>query len=346
MQPQNFLLIFLALCAALQSCSYLHSGSASSTNANSSSAASSSNLPNSSKTDVQTVATERTSSNPKLAQEYAQKFPLSFQLKTYQSKVLGYQHSYGVTLPSDYYQNPDRRYPVIFILHGGHGSPKDLFVKGRVVETLQTLYATDKLPPSIVIAPDGYDQRGTDVHHDPEYVDGPHGKINTAIGDELVKLVQSRYRTLPTPNFWAIDGLSSGAWGAVNIGLHHLDHFSVLASHGGYFIDKDKGGPENSPQIYITKLPPKTLQKVHIYVDAGVEDNKYFPGSLQFHQELDKLGIANQFNQFAGAHTWRYWRVHLADSLTYIGKQFELAGVTHVSMNFPSVPSKSVLPES
>jgi enterochelin esterase-like enzyme len=250
---------------------------------------------------------------------------LNYQIETYTSQVLGYSHTYGVSLPPGYDQQPDRRYPVIFLLHGGHGDPSDMFRvgKGRLLPTLEKLYATGVLPPSIIITPDGYDQHGSDPHRDPAYIDGPHGQFDTAIGDELVKLVQRRYRTLPAPKFWAIGGLSSGAWGAVNIGLHHPDHFSILLSHSGYF--KDKSGTDNSPSMYVTKLSPALRQLLHVYIDVGNSDKRYMTESEQFHLLLNRLSIANVFHIFPGKHTWQFWRQHFADSLAYAGEQFRRA---------------------
>lgn len=181
---------------------------------------------------------------------------LSYQLETYYSEVMASKRTYGVSLPPGYEQNQNQRYPVIFLLHGGHGNPTDWFQKqkGSALTTLQQLYATHKLPPSIIITPDGNDRRGSSPYFDPQYIDGSNGKVYTAIGDELVKIIASRYRTLPNPNFWAIGGLSSGGWGAVNVGLHHPNQFSILFSHSGYFVDQS--GVQNSPMDYIKTISP------------------------------------------------------------------------------------------
>lgn len=130
--------------------------------------------------------------------------PLSYKIETYNSQIMGANRTYGVSLPPDYEQNPKRSYPVIFLLHGGHGNATDWFVenKGQALKTLKQLYITGKLPPSIIITPDGNDKRGSSPYRDPEYIDGPNGKVSTALGDELVKVVQSRYRTLKNPDFW------------------------------------------------------------------------------------------------------------------------------------------------
>jgi enterochelin esterase-like enzyme len=246
---------------------------------------------------------------------------LTYRMETYDSQAMGGKRQYGVCLPAGYDQNL-QRYPVVFLLHGGDGDATDWFnpKKGSVVNILQQLYAAGKLPPSIIIAPDGNDLRGKNPKFDPQYFDGINGKLSTAIGDELVQVVSNRYRTLPYPNYWAIGGLSSGGWGAVNIGLHHLNHFSILFSHSGYFVDKS--GAQNSPIKYIKTLSPQQRQKLQIYLDAGNKDKICHSQTQKFHSLLDRLQVKNVFHSFSGDHSWRYWRQHLADSLTFVGEQF------------------------
>ncbi|MGF1935446.1 MAG: alpha/beta hydrolase [Nostoc sp. ChiQUE02] len=254
---------------------------------------------------------------------------LTYKIEIYDSHVMGVIRTYGVSLPPGYEQNPKQSYPVIFLLHGGHGNPTDWFIqnKGQALKTVEQLYTTGKLPPSIIITPDGNDKRGSSPYRDPEYIDGPNGKISTAVGDELVKVVQSRYRTLNNPDFWAIGGLSSGGWGAVNVGLHNLDHFSILFSHSGYF--QDKSGPINSPITYIKTIPLQAQKRLRIYLDSGKSDTEEIDEAKRFTEVLNKLKIYNLFRQFPGSHTWQYWREHLADSLTFVGEQFRVAEIAH-----------------
>jgi enterochelin esterase-like enzyme len=266
--------------------------------------------------------------------------PLTYKMETYNSEAMGGSRTYGVSLPPDYEQNPNQRYPVIFLLHGGHGYPQDWFAKkGGALITLQKLYAAGKLPPSIVITPDGNDKRGSSRYWDPQYFDGPNGKVSTAIGDELVKVVQSRYRTLPNPDFWAMGGLSSGGWGAVNIGLHNINNFSILFSHSGYF--QDKSGAENSPITYIKIIPTQANKRLRIYLDTGKSDTEELDASRKFNQVLSQLKIYNIFREFPGGHTWDYWREHLADSLTFVGEQFQISQIAHAADNLNSVQQKT-----
>jgi enterochelin esterase-like enzyme len=255
--------------------------------------------------------------------------PLTYNLETYTSQVMGGSRTYGISLPPGYAENPQQRYPVIFLLHGGHGNPEAWFDqnKGQLTTTLQKLYTSGKLPPSIIITPDGNDKRGSSPYWDPQYIDGKNGKVSTAIGDELVKVIQSRYRTLPSPDFWAMGGLSSGGWGAMNIGLHHSQNFSILFSHSGYF--KDNSGAMNSPIISIKYVPKADKKRLRIYLDSGTTDTEEVAENKNFAKVLKEEKVYHLVQEFSGGHTWQYWREHLTDSLTFVGEQLRFFESTH-----------------
>lgn len=150
----------------------------------------------------------------------------------------------------------------------------------------------------MIITPDGNDKRGTSPFWDTNYYDGENGKVATLIGVELVQEVKRHYRTISDPNYWAMGGLSSGAWGAFNIGLRYLHRFHIFFSHTGYFIDNS--GDRNSPQVFIQDIPDEQQKKIRAYLDAGEGDEKYLDTTREFHNVLDRLGIFNEFYVFPG----------------------------------------------
>ncbi|BAZ66923.1 MAG: esterase family protein [Pelatocladus maniniholoensis HA4357-MV3] len=253
---------------------------------------------------------------------------LKFQLETFNSQAMGKVRQYGIILPPGYEKNPRQRYPVIFLLHGGHDDARAYVDKYAILGILHELYQSGKLPPAIVITPDGNDNRGSSPLYDPDYYDGLNGKIGTLIGSELVQLVKSRYRTLEKPQFWAMGGISSGGWGAFNIGLLYLQNFNILFSHSGYFIDSS--GSQNSPQQIVQHLSVEDRKRLRVYLDAGKNDTDFLASTQTFHQTLNNLGIKNVFYAFPGGHGlsgpnvgWNYFHKHLKDSLTYVGQQFQ-----------------------
>ncbi|EKQ66827.1 enterochelin esterase-like enzyme [Leptolyngbyaceae cyanobacterium JSC-12] len=255
---------------------------------------------------------------------------LTFRVNRFYSRAMGSERRYGVVLPPDYATHPQQRYPVIILLHGGHGSERDYEDKAKLTSVLHDLYRTDRLPPAIVVTPDGNDRRGSTPFFDPDYFDGPNGNVATLISTDLVQTVKARYRTFNQPELWAIGGLSSGAYGAFNIGLRHPDQFRTFFSHTGYFTDDS--GSSNSPQVFITQMPMIQRRHLRVYLDAGDADHLYLEATRSFHQTLTQLGIMNEFHIFPGGHGiigensgWNYWHKHLADSLSFIGRQFKLA---------------------
>jgi enterochelin esterase-like enzyme len=247
---------------------------------------------------------------------------LTAQFITYESRTLRTPRTYGLILPPGYDQRPQQCYPVVVLLHGGHGDAHTWHEKerGDLLKTLQTLYQQDKLPPSIIVTPDGNDVRGSSGQWDPQYIDGPNGAVASYLGDELVQTLRQQYRTAPGPKFWAIGGLSSGAWGALNIGMKFPQHYGVLFSHSGYFVDQS--GPQNSPLQIVQGMRAADRQSLRIYLDLGNEDEKYLAQAQEFQTKLENLNVPHQLRVFPGSHTWRYWRTHLPDSLTYVGQQF------------------------
>nr|WP_143289394.1 hypothetical protein [Calothrix elsteri] len=72
---------------------------------------------------------------------------------------------------------------------------------------------------------------------------------------------------------------------------------------------------------------------MRIYLDSGKSDINELKEATEFTNVISKLKIYNMFKQFPGSHTWDYWREHLADSLTFVGEQFQIAQIAHAADN-------------
>src|SRR5919204_2074829 len=94
------------------------------------------------------------------------------------------------------------RYSVVYFLHGLPASPYAFRGIGAVAQALDRSGR-----PAILVAPQG----ARDGDDDPEYLDwGPGRNWETAIGEELPRVVDASFRTIPSCRGRALVGLSAG----------------------------------------------------------------------------------------------------------------------------------------
>lgn len=233
-----------------------------------------------------------------------------------------------VYLPPGYAQHPRRRYPVFYLLHGFPGRPTAflLTVRAGVVEDI--LLAQHKAKPMILVMPFG----STGTFTDKEWVNGirPNEGWETFVARDLVRAIDSRYRTIPTGAARAIGGLSEGGYGAFNIGLHHPGRFRVLESWSGYekaddlksIFDGDSRLLErNSPLIQLPKVA-NALRNAHTYLwfYSGTDDRLRHQNAA-FAATLTHDRIAHRYFLVRGGHNWALWRGNAAVSVLAASKR-------------------------
>ena len=129
-----------------------------------------------------------------------------------------------VLLPDGYARSAGRRYPVLYLLHGAGDDFTGWTRSGDAQRTTAGL-------PLIVVMPDG--GRGG------WYTDWRNGgsggppRWETYHVDELIPLVDRRFRTVAARRGRAIAGLSMGGFGALSYAARHPDRFAAAASFSG-----------------------------------------------------------------------------------------------------------------
>ncbi len=138
-----------------------------------------------------------------------------------------------VYLPPGYGDDPDRRYPAVYVIQGFTG-----FVtlwrnrapfRRPFTETADAVFADGEAPPAIVVYVDAWTSYGGS-----QFVDSPGtGRYHSYLCDEVVPWVDQRFRTLAGPAHRAITGKSSGGFGAMITPMLRPDLFGALATHAG-----------------------------------------------------------------------------------------------------------------
>jgi hypothetical protein len=137
-------------------------------------------------------------------------------------------------LPPAYEREPDRRFPVVYLIQGMTGQ-LDMWrnrsaFRPNVPELVDALFAGDDAPPpAIVVFVDCWTSYGGS-----QFLDSAGtGRYHTYLCDEVVPWVDRRYRTLADREHRAISGKSSGGYGAMVTPMLRPDLFGALATHAG-----------------------------------------------------------------------------------------------------------------
>jgi Putative esterase len=138
-----------------------------------------------------------------------------------------------VYAPPAYDGEPDRRFPSIYLIQGMTGQV-DMWwnrtaFRPTTPERIDRLFAEEGCPPALVVFADCWTSYGG-----AQFIDSPGtGRYCEYLCDEVVSLVDSRYRTLAEPAHRGLTGKSSGGYGAMVVPMLRPDVFGGLGTHAG-----------------------------------------------------------------------------------------------------------------
>lgn len=147
----------------------------------------------------------------------------------------GTEGSCIVYLP-DEYATSDRRYPVIYYLHGGNGNQRE----GRwMIERVDNAIVAGEMQPVIVVCPHampiGWYLNGNMA--DPKVTTGP---IEDVIIKDLIPYIDSNYRTIGRREGRAIEGFSMGGCGTMRLAFKYPELFCAASSVAGAVVGWDE----------------------------------------------------------------------------------------------------------
>ena len=241
----------------------------------------------------------------------------------------GRRQPIDVYLPPGYGTHPARRYPVLYLLHGVPGRPGAFLATVRAGVVEDELVARRKLRPMILVMPFG----STGTFNDKEWVDGvrPDEGWATFVSRDLVRAIDSRFRTIPDGAHRVLGGLSEGGYGALNIGLQHPAEFRVLESWSGYekaddirsiFGDRRRLLDLNTPLATLPSAAGVLRQaRTFIWFYSGSTDRLRKQNS-EFARDLAQLGVPHRFYLVRGGHNWALWRGNAARALLAASHHF------------------------
>lgn len=145
---------------------------------------------------------------------------------------IGWQPAVNVLLPDDYYSTSWRRYPVMYLFHGGLGD----FRSFDMNDDIRGLTAGKCL---IVVMPDG---GKAGWYSNPVLsLAGPRNWESFHI-NQLIPWIDANFRTYAEYNGRAVSGFSMGGFGALKYAAKYYGHFASVSSHSGPASLRRDGG--------------------------------------------------------------------------------------------------------
>lgn len=218
----------------------------------------------------------------------------------------------------------ERMAGLVILLHGVYGSHWAWALKGGAHRTAACLLSSREIPPFVLAMPsDGLwgDGSGYLPHATRDY--------ERWIVEEVPAAVRQVEPRLETSVPLCIAGLSMGGFGALRLAAKHPRRFRAVSGHSSIthfdqlsaFVEEPLvayGCPEEDRSVLEAfrrgRGPWPALR-----FDCGTED-PLLDANRALHQGLKEGGIAHEYKEFSGGHTWPYWEAHLVDTLVFFAR--------------------------
>ena len=251
---------------------------------------------------------------------------------TFRSAALGRDVAYAVQLPPSY-ATGERRYPVLYVLHGLFEGP-DFWEERGLPRILEELSRSGDIPEMIVVAVDGDNSF---------FVNGPLGAYEDLVTRDVPAHVEATYRAVVGREGRALLGISMGGYAALRIALSRPDAYRAVAAHSAMVLEampsatagagawhmaafnRAFGAPIDAalwaaadPLAWAARADPRKTPA--LYFDCGSSDRYgLFRGNEELHRRLEARRVAHEFSLRPGDHGYEYVRSVLGYSLRFLG---------------------------
>lgn len=219
---------------------------------------------------------------------------------SYSSKTVGSVRKALVYTPPGF--SKDKKYPVLYLLHGIGGDEKEWFTNGQPQVILDNLYSEKRLQPMIVVLPNGRamkNDRAVGNIMDGEKVQA-FATFEKDLLHDLIPFIENEYPVIKDRESRAIAGLSMGGGQSLNFGLGNLDKFAWV---GGFSSAPNTKAPE-----LLVPNPEETRKRLKLlWISCGDNDN-LLSFSKRTHDYLKKEKVPHIFLIEPGNHDFKVWK--------------------------------------
>lgn len=216
------------------------------------------------------------------------------------------------------YADSNKQYPVLYLLHGAGGDENAWSELGRAVQILDNLIAQGKAEPMIVVMPNGNGAQQAVPGEYPNSMYKPsfanaktmEGSFEKAFPD-IMKYVETHYRTLNDKKHRAIAGLSMGGFHSLYISANYPDLFGYVGLFSAAVNRQAKGENTYIYENLEEKLAKQFADAPELYFIGIGNGDFLFQDNVKYRELLDSHGYKYEYMETDGGHEWRNWRKYL-----------------------------------
>lgn len=239
-------------------------------------------------------------------------------------------------LPPAYLTAQRPALPVLVLMAGQPGSPRDWFEIGRLKETMDAYAAAHGgLAPVVVVV----DPLGS-PYRNPLCSDTPRGgRAATYLQQDVPTWITTHLQVDPDRSHWAIAGLSNGGTCALQVVTRAPESYRTFLAMspeehptlGGEqrTINRGFGGDRaayeaNDPLSLMAAAPPGRYDGIAGLISIGAQDEEYASAVPALMNGARGAGIEVDTRQYEGGHGWAVWSAALADEVDWLGERLGL----------------------
>lgn len=264
--------------------------------------------------------------------------PRYIQDNTLSSNILGVSVKYSVYLPESYNTEKDKRYPVVFMLHGIGDDNNSWNGNYLHANSKVDSWTSKGLGEMIYVFPQGWSSYYCNRY------DGSFSYMDM-FANELIPYIDGNFRTIPDKQHRAITGYSMGGFGAIALAEKHPELFIACAplsmsvrtdwqykeeSQSGWnnqwgkiFGGYDQGGDariteyykQHCPLYYFNAQNKETLSTVNWYLICGDNEENLLYANDELHCVLRDNGYKHEYRVVNGGHSSSVWMPALDEVL-------------------------------
>ncbi len=257
---------------------------------------------------------------------------------SFYSQALDEVKKVDIYLPTDYYENLEQEYAVIYFLHGGGGNQNSGAQRASIYYSMYSQDTTISSPPAIFVCPDG----SCEPYLGSLWVNSVlYGNYEDFVVHDLITFIETNFRAFSDKNFRIITGTSMGGFGSSWLSVNHTDKFRACFPFISAFIS----------------LPDTTLNtwrnmcydqngSYNLNYNAGFETRAFFTaaGAWSPNMEIEPYNVEIPFDTLGN---WvdtivdKWYQFDVARKVKNLPKENELAwflgcGTTDYMITYPA----------